>query len=82
MHWNSSEWLPISSAPKDGTRILAIKTFENRLDTRWHKGLMLILWMKNSWRYAHDYNIVVKNSRFITHWFPIPVTAPINGELR
>lgn len=59
------QWMPIESAPKDGTRILA---YEKRLDgDHQYSPYDVVFWDETDW-YApcHIY------TTYPTHWMPLP----------
>jgi hypothetical protein len=62
-----SAWLPISTAPKDGTRILVVRG----------NGVGIVRWIgapHDIWKTDGDYRIARP-----THWQPLP-EPPADGE--
>jgi predicted lipoprotein with Yx(FWY)xxD motif len=60
------EWQPMTTAPRDGTRVLAYAA-EDAADTqpqivKWKDGMWIIAWDGETWRYGEPF----------THWMPLP----------
>lgn len=64
-------WLPIETAPKDGTEILVIGVYDNGMP--W-AGSQFSNWHANGWNSGwldlrDDEEVYFQN---VTHWMPIP----------
>jgi hypothetical protein len=59
------KWLPINSAPKDGTVIVAYSPVDGVRTTHFEGGL----WQGGPWRPVH--NPLFEKSK-LTHWQPLP----------
>ena len=68
---NVSGWMPISTAPKDGTAILVYTQHDNFYVVAYDNVFSA------PWRVRNDAGL---NERALTHWMPLP-EAP-NAELR
>lgn len=72
-----NSWLPIETAPRDGTAIIACSDYAVRLDLGAHPRSV-------SWRQFHpnqpgkgDWrNHLGHKEQFLTHWMPLPVPPP------
>ena len=56
-------WLPIDTAPKDGTRILV---FAPQVENGW---VVLVWWQDDLWI---DGDMVALGDDAVTHWMPLP----------
>ena len=61
------EWMPIESAPRDGTSVLAVDQLEN----------VAILFFDRRWRESYGFNDPVWRP---THWLPLPTPPAQTGE--
>lgn len=72
-------WLPIETAPRDGTPILACHDYTQRTDLAAHPRT--VAWIdrvghgRPCWRNAYGHI-----ERHITHWMPLP-TPPVAEEV-
>lgn len=66
---SNNGWMPIKSAPKDGTPILAFVSKD------WIEGMF---WNGSDWSYLSDGDITPHGRNQPTHWQPLP--APPTGE--
>lgn len=78
--WSAAQpqWLPIDTAPKDGTTILGVcegETGSFIMAVWWQESVWFTGWVSGGHR--SDYE-----DRFVTHWMPLPTppTQPSGGE--
>ena len=70
-----SEWQPIESAPKDGTRFLATWDRARYLVTT--EDPVVVRWIADHWKGPAFYPDAAGTPYHVTHWMPLP---PPPGE--
>jgi hypothetical protein len=74
-----SEWLPIETAPKDGTTILAwSKYLLEPVTAAWRRNAWMASWEKGAViEYQGDYGTEYKDASPLTHWQPLPTPPEV-----
>ena len=70
-------WLPIETAPKDGTVIIA--TGFNYGESSEPRHYCMARWEQGEWREANEWN-VDSSLAYLTHWQPAPPAPSVDGE--
>lgn len=66
-----TEWKPIETAPKDGTRILVYPILHHNVaGKRYDKMAVIAYWYGNSWIGVRAQN----GDTLLTHWMPVPAS--------
>ena len=69
-----SNWQPIESAPRDGTRALASwdPAIFGPLDRRTIEDPAIVRWVADHWKGAGWYPDMMGTPYHVTHWMPLP----------
>ena len=70
-------WMPIETAPKDGTRFVAIGRNYGIYSSTQHT--CIAQWLRNCWMEVSDWN-ETSELKYLTHWMPIPPAPSTEGE--
>ncbi len=74
---SADKWLPINTAPRDGTRVDIWSVESGRItDAFWHSNY-------RAWAIKQGYPVVttVLLSQTVTHWRPIPLGPDADGAI-
>jgi hypothetical protein len=64
-------WLPIESAPRDGTHIILGFAGSHSEEGYWMGDKSRNYWKKTGW-YATDDDVLCERPKSPTHWMPLP----------